>query len=294
MDTDHAGRNLDRGGRHHDALPETAPVSQEHAANTRLNGITHERRNEMELAMQGAIWLGAGVTLVMLLSRRRAAAGQCADVQVTAAGVERTSRRLAPAAMSQCRSNLLMSKQNRDGGWPYVRGTSWTEPTVYAILALLAAGESEPARRGLDWLRATQLTDGGWPPQTGVDESTWVTALVALLPPGTTRAAPLTRARSTGCWARPGRNPRPRTGCASGCWAVRAMPEHEFPGWPWIPGAAAWVGPTSLAILALEKEMARRPSAAIRRRDRRGPQIPAAAHVPGRRLESRFGARARL
>ena len=26
----------------------------------------------MELATQGAIWLGAGVTLVMLLSRRRA------------------------------------------------------------------------------------------------------------------------------------------------------------------------------------------------------------------------------
>ena len=25
----------------------------------------------MELAMQGAVWLGAGVTLVMLLSRRR-------------------------------------------------------------------------------------------------------------------------------------------------------------------------------------------------------------------------------
>ena len=78
---------------------------------------------------------------------------------------------------------LVVSKQNRDGGWPYVRGTSWTEPTVYAILALLAAGELEPARRGLKWLRAAQLSDGGWPPQTGFDESTWVTALVALVPP---------------------------------------------------------------------------------------------------------------
>lgn len=79
---------------------------------------------------------------------------------------------------------FVVSKQNRNGGWPYVRGSSWTEPTVYAILALLAAGELEPARRGLAWLRASQLPDGGWPPQIGFDESTWVTALVALLPPG--------------------------------------------------------------------------------------------------------------
>src|ERR1035437_7513473 len=79
--------------------------------------------------------------------------------------------------------DLILSKQNRDGGWPYVRGASWTEPTVYAILALLAAGEMAGARRGLEWLRGKQLSDGGWPPQTGFDESTWVTALVALIPP---------------------------------------------------------------------------------------------------------------
>ena len=70
METAHAGRYLDRGGGHHDALPETAPVSQEHPV-TKKGQPNHERRNEMELAMQGAIWLGAGVTLVMLLSRRR-------------------------------------------------------------------------------------------------------------------------------------------------------------------------------------------------------------------------------
>jgi hypothetical protein len=32
---------------------------------------TAEKEKEMDLAIQGAIWLGAGVTLVMLLSRRR-------------------------------------------------------------------------------------------------------------------------------------------------------------------------------------------------------------------------------
>jgi len=164
---------------------------------------------------------------------------------------------------------LVVSKQNRDGGWPYVRGSSWTEPTVYAILALLAAGESAPARRGLNWLRASQLSDGGWPPQNGFDESTWVTALVALLPPSKLGKAVHERAVD---WL------LGTTGVESSAmyrirmWllGVAPMPDHEFPGWPWIPGSAAWVGPTSLAILALEKEMALHPSTTARRRINEG------------------------
>src|SRR5579864_1431663 len=80
---------------------------------------------------------------------------------------------------------LLIGKQNHDGGWPYVRGASWTEPTVYAVLALLSAGEEDSARRGLRWLAALQRPDGGWPPQAGIEDSSWVTSLVALLPPET-------------------------------------------------------------------------------------------------------------
>ena len=113
---------------------------------------------------------------------------------------------------------LVMSKQNRDGGWPYVRGSSWTEPTVYAILALLASGELDAARRGMDWLRASQLHDG----------ATYRLRMWLL--------------------------------------GASQLPDQEFPGWPWISGTAAWVGPTSLAILALQKEMRRRPSPAIWRR----------------------------
>jgi hypothetical protein len=160
---------------------------------------------------------------------------------------------------------LVVSKQNRDGGWPYVRGSSWTEPTVYAILALLAAGELAPARRGLDWLRASQLPDGGWPPQTGFDESTWVTALVALLPPEKLGSSIHARAID---WLLSTSGEE-----SSALYRVRRWllgtpqePELEFPGWPWIPGSAAWVGPTALSMLALQKEMGSRPSAAIRRR----------------------------
>jgi hypothetical protein len=160
---------------------------------------------------------------------------------------------------------ILAGKQNRDGGWPYVHGSSWTEPTAYAVLASLAAGETEPAKRGLQWILSTERPDGGWPPQACVNQSTWVTALVALLPPEQLGASAHDRAiawllETTGRestltyrlreWLLG--NPRP--------------PEQEFPGWPWVPDTAAWVGPTSLAVLALDKEYRRRPLPAIRER----------------------------
>lgn len=164
---------------------------------------------------------------------------------------------------------LVLRKQNRDGGWPYVRGTSWTEPTVYAILALLMAGEVGPAQRGLAWLRAAQRPDGGWPPQTGVDESTWVTALVALLPRDQLGIA--AHGRGIGWLVETG-GMENSMGYRLRQWLLGSSQpaDQEFPGWPWIPGAAAWVAPTSLAILALDREMASRPSAAMGKRVRQG------------------------
>jgi hypothetical protein len=164
---------------------------------------------------------------------------------------------------------LVVTKQNRDGGWPYVRGTSWTEPTVYAILALLAAGELQAARRGMDWLRASQLPDGGWPPQSGFGESTWVTALVALLPSGQLGSAAHGRAIE---WllATTGKESSATFRLRMWLLGQPSNPDSQFPGWPWIPDTAAWVGPTSLSILALEKEMRHRPSPVIRRRVEQG------------------------
>jgi hypothetical protein len=158
----------------------------------------------------------------------------------------------------------LVNRQNRDGGWAYIRGASWTEPTVFAVLALLAAGETESMRRGLAWLRAQQLPDGGWPPQTGFDESTWVTALVALVPGEQLGAGTHGRAIEwvmKTCGEESTRTFRLRQ------WLLGNSPPHPEPvAWPWVPGTAAWVGPTSIAIIALDKENLYRRSAAISRR----------------------------
>lgn len=159
----------------------------------------------------------------------------------------------------------LAGRQNPDGGWPYVRGASWTEPTVYSVLAMLAAGENERAGRGLRWFRRVERPDGGFAPQAGVEESSWVTALVALLPPEQLGLAAHDRAirwllRTTGSEST--RVYRLRQ------WLLGnpLPPEQKFAGWPWTPGATAWVGPTSLAILALEREARQRPSEEIAHR----------------------------
>lgn len=160
---------------------------------------------------------------------------------------------------------MLAGRQNPDGGWPYVRGVSWTEPTVYSILAMLAAGENERAARGIGWLRRMARRDGGFAPQAGVAESTWVTALVALVPPeqmGDTLHDGAIR------WLMSTNGNESSTLYRLRQWllGIGRPAEQEFAGWPWTQGAAAWVGPTSLAILALEKEGRRRPSAEIARR----------------------------
>jgi hypothetical protein len=152
--------------------------------------------------------------------------------------------------------DTLISRQNPDGGWPYVRGQTWTEPTVYAILALAREGETQPVQKGLAWLRRAQRPDGGWPAQASVAESSWVTALVALLPPDQLDVAAHARAIA---WL------LDTTGMEStSLYRLRAAllgnkipPEQQHAGWPWVPGTAAWVAPTALAVLALDKEYRR-------------------------------------
>jgi hypothetical protein len=159
----------------------------------------------------------------------------------------------------------LISKQNPDGAWPYVRGKSCTEPTVYAAMALLARGEQQAAGRALRWLRQTQRKDGGWATQATVDQSNWTTGLVALLPPEALGGA---QHRSAIEWLMGTTGQESSFDYRLRQWLLGNKPseELEFAGWPWVPGAAGWVGPTSVAILALEKENRRRPLVGIQHR----------------------------
>ena len=151
-------------------------------------------------------------------------------------------------------SEDLLGRQNADGGWSYFRGGSWTEPTCYALLALAASetGHQAEVRRGMNWLQRCQRQDGGFAPRESVQESTWVTALTLLLPPSS-QGSDRSRAEA---WT------VDQTGRESG-WVYRlrlwmmgagsASDSLSFDGWPWYPGAAAWVGPTALSVLALKK-----------------------------------------
>src|SRR5580704_9395160 len=144
--------------------------------------------------------------------------------------------------------------QNRDGGWAYNKGCSWTEPTAFVLLAQSVTGIDRPSfDAGLKFLLSMQREDGGWRPQPDVAESTWVTSLIALLPEEAIGAARLNQAVK---WL------EGQTGRESS-WSYRfqqwrAGNKDEFPeGWPWFPGAAAWVIPTSLGILAFERALRR-------------------------------------
>src|SRR5581483_7407222 len=75
----------------------------------------------------------------------------------------------------------LLKAQNPDGGWGYGNGTSWTEPTALALLALEAQTFiGLNYARGCAWLAQNQRLDGGWAPKPSIQISTWVTSLAVL------------------------------------------------------------------------------------------------------------------
>ena len=167
----------------------------------------------------------------------------------------------------------IINLQNHDGGWPYRKaGASWTEPTVFALLAQsIEKSDPRSIERGLSWLHTSQRQDGGWPPQPSVAQSTWVTSLVALLPPDSighshhAAAIDWLMGQSGEETSLVYRLRRELIGDGSG-----AEPRK---GWPFFPGAAAWVSPTAISILALEKARRLHASAGVQERIQVGRQF---------------------
>jgi hypothetical protein len=160
----------------------------------------------------------------------------------------------------------LAENQNRDGGWGYVGGSSWTEPTVYALLAQSVEGVAGASfERGVRWLGALERSDGGWAPHPSVNQSTWVTALAVLLlgnSPGTAGAGKSVN------WLLQQSGQESTLVFRIRRWLLGGKSDYEEQpeGWTWFPGTAAWVIPTSLSILALQKVYRSQPSGAIKKR----------------------------
>jgi len=146
----------------------------------------------------------------------------------------------------------LAAAQNADGGWGYRGGGSWTEPTVYALLALAAQPAfAEPRARGLRWLSGLQRADGGWPPRAGVDASTWVTAPVLFLLARRDRS-PALEAAVRWLLSTTGKESSFLYRLRQRLSSIRVAPEDPE-GWPFYPDTAAWVAPTVWSILALRR-----------------------------------------
>jgi hypothetical protein len=167
------------------------------------------------------------------------------------------------------RRAALEARQGEDGGWPFSRGASATEPTALAALALLSEDSSRPAAgRCLPWFAQVLRGDGGCAPSPAVPQSTYVTALHQLLSRkiAAKKSPPLTGTDRSLNWLLSIRGEE-----SSFLHRARAFVRGEKlddapDGWPWFPGAAAWVVPTAYALLALKAARKATPSPAIDRR----------------------------
>jgi hypothetical protein len=153
------------------------------------------------------------------------------------------------AEARQLQQQLLVA-QNSDGGWAYRHGTSWTEPTALALLALAAQGNTGPAyERARWWLLKTQKADGGWAPNPDIDTSTCMSSIAVLALARTDFKTPaLTRATQ---WILEQENAETPALERIVLRFLGASPPKAPGGSPWFPGTAAWVAPTSMSILAV-------------------------------------------
>jgi squalene cyclase len=147
---------------------------------------------------------------------------------------------------------FLRAAQNADGGWGYkLGGMSFVEPTAAATLVLsLDAPSNSQVQRARTLLKTLQRADGGWGIAAPDDESGWMTAWAVLaLAPGD--ANDMDAAARGVNWLLNTAGIRVTDAkSVQGVEAVLRI-DPRITGWPWQPGDAAWIFPSSIALLAL-------------------------------------------
>jgi hypothetical protein len=144
----------------------------------------------------------------------------------------------------------LLASQNKDGGWGYAPlQRSIVEPTSASLLALRETPSAGNAcRRAIDWLRRTQNPAGGWGFGVGDSESAWPSAWAILA---------LTLSGEAGDFLERGvkwlLGVKPLQLAEDGMQGAKRILKIDpsLQGWPWLPGEAAFIEPTALAMLAL-------------------------------------------
>ncbi len=160
---------------------------------------------------------------------------------------------------------LLLSRQNRDGGWGFRAGqSSWLEPTAYGALALHG---TEAAEGAAELLKSWQSPGGAWVASPQTQQPSWASSLALVLK--------CIRREYDDAWGRGVAwlaHSRAKQVPVSS-WLDRLLGrepgnvlDHRLAAWPWTPGTAAWIEPTAHALRALALSLPRYDSPLVRER----------------------------
>lgn len=167
---------------------------------------------------------------------------------------------------------ILLKMQNPDGGWGYYPGRkSCLEPTAWSLIAL----QQGPAvERGWKLLSSWQREDGSWRAASQVDESSWATSLVVLLHGLRQDFGDSCRRGVRWLLGQQGAG-ESLLGKLTRVLTRRKVVDQDvtLAAWPWRTGNAAWVEPTSYAMLALRAVGHRVDSDAVRHRLQQGERM---------------------